>query len=337
MRNISTIIVLLTFTATAVAQDYLPSAIYQMDSKFGHHVLVVEKSTHTLHLYGNENQIPKLVKSYKIATGKKTGNKAIQGDKKTPEGIYHFRRFHSGTELVNKYGEAGLIYGAGAFTMNYPNEIDRRKNKTGGGIWLHSTDDDSRVSKGLDSKGCVVAVDADLKDISQYIDLGNTSIVVTQNIHYLKKSTWMKNKEKITKTVVDWATAWKNKDFNKYIDQYSRTDFIHPYKGSFKPFRFYKKAIFKRPEVPQISFRHISILNFDSYAVVSMEQDYKSQLVQDIGKKTLYLKRDKNYNWKIVSEQWTKLPNKTNIAFVPGMRFFTEDNQVKTANDSGSI
>ena len=68
-----------------------------------------------------------------------------------------------------------------------------------------------------------------------------------------------------------------------------------------------------------------------------MEQDYKSQLVQDIGKKTLYLKRDKNYNWKIVSEQWTKLPNKTNIAFVPGMRFFTEDNQVKTANDSGSI
>ena len=247
MRNISTIIVLLTFTATAVAQDYLPSAIYQMDSKFGHHVLVVEKSTHTLHLYGNENQIPKLVKSYKIATGKKTGNKAIQGDKKTPEGIYHFRRFHSGTELVNKYGEAGLIYGAGAFTMNYPNEIDRRKNKTGGGIWLHSTDDDSRVSKGLDSKGCVVAVDADLKDISQYIDLGNTSIVVTQNIHYLKKSTWMKNKEKITKTVVDWATAWKNKDFNKYIDQYSRTDFIHPYKGSFKPFRFYKKAIFKRP------------------------------------------------------------------------------------------
>lgn len=338
MRYISTTIVLLVLATSAIAQEYLPSVIFQLDSKFSHHVLVVEKSTHSLYLYENDNQQPKLIKKYKIATGKMTGNKKIQGDKKTPEGIYHFKRFHSGKELVEKYGEAGLIYGAGAFTMNYPNEIDRRNNKTGGGIWLHSTDDDSRVSKGLDSKGCVVAVDADLKDISQYIDLGNTSIIVTENLHFLKKSTWQKNKEDITQAIVTWATAWKNKDFDNYINQYSRTDFIHPYKGSFTPFKLYKRAIFKRKEVPQISFRHISILNFDSYAVATMEQDYKSQLVQDIGKKTLYLKRDSNYEWKIVSEQWAKLPDETNIAFVPGMRYFTEDkNQVSAANDSGSI
>lgn len=337
MKIITSLIVLMTMSHSVWAQEFLPSVILQLDSKFAHHVLVVEKSTHSLYLYQNNNQIPKLLKTYKIATGKKTGNKKIQGDKKTPEGIYHFKKFHSGRELVDKYGKAGLIYGAGAFTMNYPNEIDRRKNKTGGGIWLHSTDDDSRVSKGLDSKGCVVAVDADLKDISQYIDLGNTSIVVTENLNYLKKSTWLRNKEAITKTIVNWATAWKNKNFDKYINQYSKTDFIHPYKGSFVPFKVYKRAIFKRKEVPQISFRHISILNFDEYAVVTMEQDYKSQLVQDIGKKTLYLKKDSNYNWKIVSEQWTKLPNETNIAFVPGMRYFTEDKQVNASNDSGSI
>lgn len=339
MSKFSTILVLISLSLTAVAEDYLPSVIYQLDNKFAHHVIVVEKSTHRLFLYKANNQQPELVKTYKIATGKRTGNKNIQGDKKTPEGIYQFQKFYAAADLIAKYGNAGLIYGAGAFTMNYPNEIDRRLKKTGGGIWLHSTDDDTRVNKGLDSRGCVVAANDDLKDISQYIDLGNTNIIVTQNLNFLKESTWRKNKEDILKTVVDWAQAWKNKNFNTYINQYSKTEFIHPYKGSYYPFKSYKKAIFARKEKPQISFKHISILNFNSYAVVTMEQDYRSELIKDVGKKTLYLKKDSNYNWKIVSEQWAKIENtdETSIAFVPKMRFFKDENQVKTANDSGSI
>lgn len=338
MLKISTVIVLFAMSLSALAEDYLPSVIYQLDSKFSHHVIVVEKSTHRLFLYRNDNQMPKLVKTYKIATGKRTGNKNIQGDKKTPEGIYQFGIFHSAEELIEKYGDAGLIYGAGAFTLNYPNIIDRRNNKTGGGIWLHSTDDDKRVNKGLDSRGCVVAVDADLKDISQYIDLENTSIVITQNLSFLKESTWIKNREEIMNTVVNWAQSWKNKEFGNYINQYSKKEFIHPYKGSYGPFKTYKKAIFSRKEQPQISFKHISILNFNSYAVVTMEQDYRSELVKDVGKKTLYLKINSDYEWKIISEQWSKIDDdKTNIAFVPKMRYFKDDNQVKTANDSGSI
>ena len=33
----------------------------------------------------------------------------------------------------------GMIGGDGAFPLNYPNEWDRRLNKTGSGIWLHGT------------------------------------------------------------------------------------------------------------------------------------------------------------------------------------------------------
>ncbi len=49
--------------------------------------------------------------------------------------------------------------------MNYPNPIDQRLKKTGGGIWLHSTNDETRIEKGLDSRGCVVAANNDLKEI----------------------------------------------------------------------------------------------------------------------------------------------------------------------------
>lgn len=326
------------FAAQEAADEFLPSNIYQLDPKFSHHVLIVEKSTHRLFLYENNESFPKLVKTYQIATGKITGDKAVQGDKKTPEGVYHFQRFRPAKELINLYGETGLIYGAGAFTMNYPNVIDSRDGKTGGGIWLHSTDDDSRVDKGLDSRGCVVAADADIKDISQYIDLNNTPIIVVQNLHFLKKSTWLKNKENLVSEVLTWADSWRDKKFETYIKQYSKTEFNDPSKGNWHQFKRYKKAIFSRTETPEIAFRNISILAHEDYAVVTLEQDYASQLVQDIGKKTLYLKKDENYDWKIVSEQWSKLDPRDELAFVPAMRFFPNEGEalVKTPRRAAS-
>jgi murein L,D-transpeptidase YafK len=339
MVKFSTIAVLLAYSFATFANEFLPQAIYQLDNKFTHHVLVVEKSTHKLLLYENNKSEPKLIKVYNIATGKVTGNKEFQGDKKTPEGIYSFQNFHSRKFLIDKYGKEGLIYGAGAFTMNYPNVIDRRNGKTGGGIWLHSAENDSRVNKNLVSRGCVVAKDFDLKEISQYIDLKNTQIIVTHNISFIRKETWLKNKEEISNTIVNWAKSWQAKDFSNYIEQYSKKEFHSESKGNFYGYKAYKQAVFSRPGNPQINFRNISILNNKNYAVVTLEQSYKSDIIEDIGKKVLYLKRNSEYKWKIVSETWSRLPSNNSIAFTPKMRFFTDSitNNDQVKNDSGSI
>jgi murein L,D-transpeptidase YafK len=323
---------ILFISTSLFAEEFFPESIYQLDEKYTHHVIIVEKSTHTLYLYENKNNLPKLVRSFKIATGKRTGNKKAQGDKKTPEGIYFFKRFRPASELVSAYGKVGLIYGAGAFTMNYPNLIDKKNGKTGSGIWLHSTDDDTRISKGLDSRGCVVASDADIKEISKYIELGNTPIIVTQNISFLKKGTWDANKTEITETIVEWAKAWKSNDFETYINQYSVSDFHSDTKGNFYSYKNYKRRVFKRPGEPEINFRNISILNFKDYAVVTMLQDYKSKSINDIGKKTLFLKRNADYEWKIISEDWESTEESAQ-GFVPMSRYF----KVEVSDDSGSI
>jgi len=315
----------------AFAQEFLPSNILQMDEQFSHHVILVEKSTHKLYVYQNDQNLPKLVKTYQVATGKIRGNKFVQGDHKTPEGIYQFLQFHAGEDLVKRYGEYGNIYGAGAFTLNYPNLMDKRAGKTGGGIWLHSTDDASRISKGLDSRGCVVANDEDLKDISKFIDLGNTSVIVVENANYLKKETWQNEKEEISKVINDWANAWANKDFETYISQYSSKEFYNRFKGDFSSYRNYKRAIFSRNEVPIIHFSNFSILAHKDYVIAMMKQNYSSQLVKDIGKKILYLKKDDNYKWKIVAEEWKKISEDNSIAFTPSMRFFqavTKDSEI---------
>lgn len=322
---LSTIFFIIT-APMAIAESYLPSELYLLDSKFTHHVILVEKSSHTLHLYKNNNGVPELLKVFSVATGKFRGNKFVRGDHKTPEGIYTLQKFHASGELISKYGDYGKIYGAGAFTTNYPNVFDRRAGKTGGGIWLHSTDDNARISKGLDSKGCVVVVDEDLKAISQYIDLKSTPMVIVENISYESEQTWKNNREELKAMLGQWMKAWQEKDFDKYINSYSKTDFYDSSKGNYIGYKNYKKLIFSRSDKPIINFSNISILHQKNHAVVHLQQDYSSDLIQDVGRKTLYLKKDENYDWKIIAEHWSKLDlEQRNLAFVPSMRFFKEE------------
>lgn len=315
---------LTTFVGQLLAQDnYLPSNILMMDSKFSHHVILVEKATHRVHLYENNNSVPKLVKTFSTATGKFKGDKSINGDHKTPEGIYTIYDFLSKEELLRRHGKYAEIYGSGAFPMDYPNFIDSRAGKTGGGIWLHSTDDDNRISKGLDSRGCVVVQNADLREISQYIEIERTPIIVVQDVFYLSQSTWERNRKDINDVVQKWAKAWQEKDFNNYISSYDSERFSDKSKGSYNSYKTYKKSVFSRDDKPTIKFDFFSILATDQYAVVHLQQDYHSVVINDVGKKTLYMKKDANYDWKIVGETWSKT-EADNLAFTPSKRFFKE-------------
>lgn len=319
-----TCIMLINSVCFAAAQDnYLPANILMLDDKFSHHVLLVEKATHKLHLYENSGSFPKLVKTFSTATGKFKGDKSISGDHKTPEGIYTIYEFLSKQELLKRHGKYAEIYGSGAFPMDYPNFIDRRDGKTGGGIWLHSTDDDNRISKGLDSRGCVVVQNQDLKDISQFVELNHTPIIVVQDIFYLSQSTWDRNRKELNDVVQKWARAWQTKDFDTYINSYDQNRFHDKKHGGYNSYKNYKRAVFSRGDTPEIKIDFISIMSTNEYAVVNLQQDYRSPVINDIGKKTLYLKKDANYDWKIVGEVWSSV-NPESLAFTPSKRFFKE-------------
>lgn len=292
---------------SAMAENFYPSNLLLLDEKFARHVILVEKSTHSLFVYENNNGQPKLVKEFKIATGKLKGDKEAQGDHRTPEGVYVVETFHSEPELLQKYGNQGKMYGSGAFPLNYPNVIDERLGKTGNGIWIHSTDDDARINKGLDSKGCVVLANNDLKELSRFIDLKSTPVVIVQNLHFLSEKSWKTNRDEVLSMLEKWMNAWKEKDFNSYISSYHELDFHDKSKGSFKNYKNYKQQVFARPDKPIINFLYTSIIVTDQYAFVQLQQDYKSQIINDIGHKTLYLKKNSHYDWKIITELWEKV------------------------------
>lgn len=318
--NLTTLLFLII--SVCYAQDeYLPSHILSMDSKHSHHVILVEKSSHKLFIYENDGTQPKLLKTYPAATGKFKGDKLFSGDHRTPEGIYFITEFLSKSELLQKHGKYGEIYGVGAFPLNYPNFIDQKLGKTGGGIWLHSTDNDQRVFKGLDSRGCVVVQNQDLKNISEFIDLTNTPVIITQDITFHSRAAWELNRKELKDFFDQWSSAWQKKDFKSYISFYDAKKFSDSSKGSYNSYKSYKQAVFSRPDSPSIKFENISILVYGDYAVVTGDQIYRSAVINDIGKKSLYLQKDEHYDWKIVGELWSKI-DKNSPPFTPSKRFF---------------
>ena len=75
--------------------------------------------------------------------------------------------------------------------------------------------------------------------------------------------------------------------------------------------------------------KNISIFKNKDHARIVFSQHYKSNRINDTGKKTLHLIRNNNYEWEIISEYWNRLnENESSIlsplAFKPTMRFFNQ-------------
>ena len=332
-------ILFLLFSALLQAKDrapkeFMPSSLLFLDDLYSHNIILAEKSTHTIHLFENSGSIPKLVKSFPMLTGKKSGDKIFRGDHRTPEGLYLLTEFISHKELVSKYGDAGEIYGSGAFVISYPNIVDRRRKKTGGGIWLHSTNDETRIDKGLDSRGCVVTHNWDLKELSQYIELNKTNMVIVEELNMLSEAAWRAARVKLKNLLDSWLKSWSNEELKEYTSFYSRDRYYDKFRGNFKQFKEYKKQVFWGVGKPEINISDISIFKLDTYAVIQFTQHYKSKSIDDIGRKELYLQKDDYYNWKIISEVWRKSEHHAkpgeSVAFRPSMRFFK---QPKTSNN----
>jgi murein L,D-transpeptidase YafK len=299
--------------------------LIQLDAFFSHHVIVVEKASHQLFIYKNNNGVPEKIASFQIATGLNPGDKADEGDKKTPEGIYQLIRFHSSKNLNDMYGSYAKIYGIGAFVLDYPNEFDRRQGKTGSGIWLHSTDDEARISKGLDSRGCVVVNDKNLKEISHYIDLSvRTPILVQQHLEYWPQATVDKTRKELNAFVESWRSAWESQDVTKYLSHYSVNEFRDSQKRGFQHWKTHKTNVFHNAKNSKVNVSNVSIILNKEFAVIDLRQEYKSSLVNDSGRKTLYLKLDSNYNWKIIGEGFSRLSDNPELAFSPGNRYFKD-------------
>lgn len=176
----------------------------------GEIALIVEKATQTLFLYKFDGKF-NLETKMKCSTGKLKGRKSKSGDRKTPEGVYFF---------TGKYFEKDLapVYGAGAFPVDYPNQLDKEAGRTGYSIWLHGTD---RKLKPRDSNGCVAIENHNIEKMQGKISLDYTPIVFLDRIEYVDTSRNTTDAEAINVLLEKWANALVTGTYHQYLSYYS--------------------------------------------------------------------------------------------------------------------
>ena len=278
----------------------IPTAFVKLSEKTSPYLILVDKSQQKLLLYKYDCGLHR-VKTFHCTTGSKLGNKQTYGDMRTPEGIYFFTDVYEKPNLIRTYGQKeALQFGIRAFTIDYPNEFDYIKNKEGYGIWLHGTDISERLIP-TNTKGCIVLSDTDLEELTSYIILNNTPIIITKEITYKPASELETEYTAVTKFLEKWRRSWENRDFAAYEQTYSRS-----FKSgllNLKQWVADKKQMLQKYSTVSITVSDLKILKADDYYVVEFYQEFLAGIYSDTGIKRLYLFNNEG-KLEIMSEKW---------------------------------
>jgi murein L,D-transpeptidase YafK len=117
--------------------------------------VLVDKSRQEVTLYRYDGRW-QISAQWACSTGKVQGRKAIEGDRKTPEGVYFATRDVGARYLTETYGSRAL-------PLDYPNWLDQQQGRTGSAIWIHGT---NKLLKPHDSNGCVVMDNVAINDLA---------------------------------------------------------------------------------------------------------------------------------------------------------------------------
>ncbi len=187
--------------------DEIPDVIVSYGSESSReYVLVAEKESQQLFVFSCAGTCEQ-VHRFACSTGRSSGAKAIEGDNKTPEGIYFFIKIHEQQNLAP-------IYGIRAFVTDYPNFTDKSDGKTGSEIWLHGT---NKTLKDRDSSGCVVLENENVQTVSQYITLNRTPLIIVEKLSYSPDT---EASEAISKLLAEWTQAIQSGSYHNYLRFY---------------------------------------------------------------------------------------------------------------------
>lgn len=276
-------------------RDKIPASLIQLASKQDH-VIVVDSSRSRLFLFRNQDGVPILIKDFYVTIGKNGTGKYIEGDQKTPVGVYFVTGFINPEELPDLYGD-------GAYPIDYPNAWDQRHGRTGYGIWLHGTPSSTYSRPPRDSNGCVIVSNQDLNVLAPFINKGHTPVIISDSINWITKKEWKKHQDNYELFVEQWRNDWESRDVDLYLRHYSKE-----YSGLGKDYKSWVK--YKRRVNPSKKFIKVNITNTSMFLypgekqllVVTFVQDYASDNFRRKFTKRQYWRMEDDGQWRIIYE-----------------------------------
>lgn len=202
-------------------QGAIPTQFLALSNQ-SRHAIAVDAARSRLYLF--ENTTPaeaqhappqlRLIADFYISVGLSGIDKWVEGDKRTPLGVYYI------TSSLNPQNLPDL-YGVGALPINYPNALDNQRGKTGSGIWLHGTPRDQFVRAPLASDGCVVLSNPDLQRVLATVRTRTTPVIIASELHWVSPDVLQTEREDFEAYLRAWQNARVQGDVDGLRDMYS--------------------------------------------------------------------------------------------------------------------
>ncbi|MBQ9407710.1 MAG: L,D-transpeptidase family protein [Desulfovibrio sp.] len=254
------------------------------------HLVAVDKARQTFMFFERKSPL-KLKYSYPCTTGQRRGDKQALNDLRTPEGVYFVEyKIASGLDFKE--------YGGIAYTLNYPNPVDRLRGKTGHGIWIHSK------GFGIEpTRGCVAIGLKDIDEVGPSLVPG-TAVLLAERLDVNQKSEKDGTVLELRQRMQDWTNAWSARS-TALFDFYDDEAYGKAMSESFGQFRQNKERLFAQLEYIKIFNRNIHVLEGPGYWVTWTEQLYTASNLSTEGIRRLYWQRGADKQLRIVGMEWT--------------------------------
>ena len=274
--------------------DKVPAYLLTLDDSY-RHALVVDASRSRLYVYENRAGMPLRVADFYVTIGKAGAGKQREGDNRTPIGIYTISSFKSPRELTD-------FYGSGAFTLSYPNEWDTRQGRNGHGIWIHGSPSNTYSRAPRASEGCVVLANDDLSRLGQYVQTGQTPVIIAEQVEWVDHDVLDSRRNDLAEAIDQWRKDWESLDTGRLLRHYSAS--FRNGDQDLQSFAANKYKVNSSKSWIKVGLNKVSLMLYPErpdFALVSFVQEYQSSNLSDRTPKRQFWSRE-NGHWKIIHE-----------------------------------
>lgn len=214
-------------------------------AKRNRHAIAVDTDKSRLYLFENTSSGTRLLADYYVSVGKAGVGKNVEGDLRTPLGVYFI------TSNLNPKSLEDL-YGTGALPINFPNKLDQRRGKTGSGIWLHGKPKAQFARAPLATEGCIALSNPDLDRIIRSVEIQTTPVVIASQLQWIQPQSIAPQKQQFSQLLRQWADT-KQTGIPSSLTRFYANDFF----ADGKDLNAFMAAA--TPEISRINGRRVEV------------------------------------------------------------------------------
>ncbi|MDH3746754.1 MAG: L,D-transpeptidase family protein [Gammaproteobacteria bacterium] len=199
--------------ADALADDRLPAYLLELPESVGD-VFIADAANATIYRFARTPAGISLANQGYVSIGQNGVGKQRAGDRKTPLGIYF---------VVDQLDTSRMHeqYGVTAFPLDYPNVLDRRRERGGDGIWVHGVEAGNGQRSPLATDGCLALPNTDLLALEQKLVPLVTPVIVTRDMEWQEPAMRDALRVELRGAVEQWADALAANDVHTYLSMYA--------------------------------------------------------------------------------------------------------------------